>query len=171
MSYGPLTENTLYLRGVQIGSGEDSIINTPAKTEAQDFADHVIEAELGQSFELISSAYPPLIVDIALMLGSAQIYRTLYAIHLTQGGEGGEKSQADVLEDRARGYLQRIKDGELTLFDADGDEIEGFGPSSGPQAVQSIEESDEDLIFDIRAEPYQYKDPADAYGETEYADE
>jgi len=170
MSYGPLSSDTLYLRKLFFGSGKDDLLTDQCKTDAELFADSMIEAELGTSFVEVAGKYPPLIIVIAQLLGSAQVYRSLYAIHISVGAAGGEKSQADILEDRANGYIERINSGSLILYDSAGVEISGFGQTGLAHSVQAIYEKDEDIIFDIRAEQEQLKKPAKAYGEPEYED-
>jgi len=168
--YGELKDDTLYLQSVFFGSQEDDTVPDEVKTDAEAYADGVIESQFGMPFvlaPLLTGAYPPMIVQIAKMLGSAQVFEVLTSLHI---GEGGDvvASPGAILKKEAMALIADFKSGENTLFDAEGVSIDITGATAGP-AVN--EEEDEDMIFDIRAKPYQYKDPYDAYNETIYNDD
>ena len=168
--YGELKDDTLYLQMVFFGAKEDDTVPDEVKTDAQNYADAVIESEFGMPFvlaPLLTGAYPPMIVQIAKMLGSAQVFKVLTSIHTGEGGEDTE-NPGEKLRKEAMDLIAKLKSGETTLFDAEGTEVTITG---GQAASDSNAEEDEDIIFDIRAEPYQYKEPYDAYNETQYDDD
>ena len=168
--YGELKDDTLYLQMVFFGSKEDDTVPDEVKTDAEAYADAIIESEFDQVFvlaPLLTGAYPPMIIQIAKMLGSYQVFKVLTSIHTGEGGEETE-SPGDKLYTEAMELIADLRSGKKTLYDAEGTEIDIVGGTASPA---SNAETDEDTIFDIRAKPYQYKDPYDAYNETEYDDD
>lgn len=168
MAYGPLTENSEYLKKVKIGSDPTDIVTTAEKTAAEAWADARINSKLKTTFSQVSGAYPPLIVKIARMLGSAELYTYIYGFKTTEGQQTNENGPAKLLIRQADDLLNDILSGKTTLYDAAGNEITGFGSTSGANSCDSVDEADEKFIFDPRAELKDYKEPADAYDEAEY---
>ena len=161
MSYCTLNENTAYLKEVGIGADDTDIVTAAEKAKAESYADNLIHEKLGTIFVQVESEYPPAIVDIAEMLASAQLYRFVYAEQLGQGTvESKETSPAWILEQRALDRLKNIKEGGF-IVDAAGEFVTGYGAGRG---VDSIEESDEDVIFDARAvKPEDLRSAKNAY--------
>jgi hypothetical protein len=170
MSYGPLTENSEYLRKVYIGADSTDNISTAEQTSAEAAADATINSYLETTFSTAGdpAAYPPLIVEIAKLLGSAHLYHYLYGLRTGQGKET-EPGPGKYLEDRAMGLLEKLKAGEIGLQDAAGEWVDGFEPRTGMESVASSDECEADYIFDVRADIKDYKDPAEAYDEDAYS--
>lgn len=170
MSYGPLTENSEYIRKIYIGSDTTDMVTTAEKTSAEAAADAKINAYLETTFSTAGSpaAYPPLIVEIAKLLGSAQLYHYIYGLRTGQGKET-EPGPGKYLEDKAMALLEKIKAGEMGILGADGEWVDGFEARTGMKTARSEDEADADYIFDIRAEISDWKDPADAYDEAAYS--
>ncbi len=171
MAYCTLTADSGYLRGVKIGTGEGFALSAAEKTKAENYGNTAIEGALGTVFTTAGTpaAYPPLIVEIAELLAAAQAYRYIHTLHVSQGGAEGEKTASDKLEDKARAMLADIKAGKVFVYDAAGVIVSGLGPASGPSAPSTNAETDENLVFDVRAKPYQYKRPHTAYDESSYS--
>ena len=165
MSYCTLTENTAYLHELGIGADATDMVTAAEKTKAEAYADAIIHEKLGTIFEQVGGLYPPAIVDIAEMIASAQLYRFVYSTQLAQGAaDSPESSPSWNLEKRGIARLDKIAAGGYIVA-SDGTWVEGYGPTDGAGAPSSIEEEDEDAIFDLRAEkPGDLRSPEDAYG-------
>lgn len=170
MSYGPLTEKTHWLKEIGIGSDPSDAVTAAEAARAEADADSAIYAALGTVFTKVGSpaAYPPLIIRVAEMLGSAYLYQYIHVQHTAEGGAEQPETPADRLERKAMELLEKIKSGRLYVVDNAEEWVPGFGPSDSVSSPASIEEQDEEMIFDPRAKPHQYKQPADAWNEPAY---
>lgn len=111
MAYKSLREKSRFLKELTIGS--NATLRTDEITEAEEYADSLIEGFLGKSWP--SGSVPDLIEKLADMLGSAQIYRFLLK------GQTPKKSEyATSLEEKATGLLNSILDGRVGLKLPDG---------------------------------------------------
>lgn len=151
MAYCSLTENTQYLKDLGIGAAATDAMTATEAASAEQYGDNIIHEKLGTVFEN-ESGYPPAIVDIALMLASAQAYRFVYSAQLGEGtSDSQETSPAWQLEKRAIDRLDAIADGGFILKADGATFVDGYGPTDGGRAPSSIDEEDEDVVFDPRA--------------------
>lgn len=132
-TYCALHERSRFMMRVTAGDASKDMIQTEDILECEEFADERIDALLGKSFKDTSLGIPPLIRQIADMLGSAH---ARHYLHVAQ--DTAVSKYAEALEQRAEAMIAELVSHKMGIRYLDGTWDDGYPAPSAHSAITTL---------------------------------